>query len=131
MKKYANEYAVSEQVSSLHLMWRDEDGDWDHVGRIDFVFPSAKYTRCVATTRVWSCTTDHPLYTRDAVEVGANIATGDAGGYGYCKRSAAIYHSLCRLNTKKLWHSECLAGAGVNAIVKKLELMGYKVVGDF
>lgn len=128
--KYANEYAVSGQVSSLHLMWRDDNGDWDHVGRIDFVFPSAKYTRCVATTRVWNCTADHPLYTPNAVEMDANIATGDASGYGYCKRSAAIYHSMLKLKTCHLWHDECLAGSGVNSIVKKLELMGYKVIGD-
>jgi len=52
--------------------------------------------------------------------------TGKAGGYGYCKQSAAVHNALLNAG---LSDYESVAGRGMNAAEKLLEKVGIEIFG--
>ena len=117
--KQANDYQVAGQVQTIELMWGGE-----HAGRILSVWPTSQYMQCVTTVFMYN--KGGPLYDYDET-----IATGRAGGGGYCRRSASMYEALLELpKGKVLLGGKDLGGAGVTQVCKALRFLGYTLIGD-
>ncbi len=117
--KTACDYQVHRQVRTYHLMWNN-----DHVGKITTVYPTRGFVQCVGTIAVWNEKAGHPLY-----DFNHTRATATAGGYGYCRESAAMFHAITKLpKGMMLFGGKDLAGAGVSAVESALRDLGYEII---
>ena len=119
--KRASEYMVAKQVFIIELLYEN-----DHVGTIVSVFPTSQFARCVTTVAMYSRSGGHPLFDYENT-----LSTASAGGGGYCRRSAAIFDALTKMPQGMiLLGNKHLGGAGVPAVCKALNDLGYVCLGS-
>jgi|TARA_R100000458_G_C8269739_1_gene244496 hypothetical protein len=119
--KRATEYIVAKQVDIIELLYQG-----DHVGTIVSVFPTSKFTQCVTTVALYARDGGHPLWDYDHT-----LSTAKAGGWGYCRRSASIFDALTKMPQGMIQlGGKNLGGAGVRAVCKELEALGYECLGS-